>query len=297
MTAIEKYTRLEALGQWKESPDHTAREVVVSFENATLVLSDVKEKPLCHWAMAATFRISLDGSNAVYTPDTEGFETLEINDAQMVDAIAQVSSAAVTEKPRTHWLRWVFLLLILGTLVTVTVATPALMRSQAVRMTGPESARKLGADMISSLSVKTCREPRADTARALFLSRAFPGGRTILLIATDQPHVGVFPGGIVLIGGQILQQLHSPEDLADLVTALKDEGNDKVEQLFETSSIKELFVYITSGKLSETRINTVAQNIISAADNGTSIQIKSGQYTHPILRDQDWVALQGICLE
>ena len=124
MTAIEKYTRLEALGQWKESPDQPAREVVVSFENETLVLSNLDEKPLCHWAMAATFRISLDGSKAVYTPDTEGFETLEIDDAQMVEAIAQVSSAAVTAAPRTPWLRWVFLLFLVTAIAAISFAAP-----------------------------------------------------------------------------------------------------------------------------------------------------------------------------
>ena len=297
MTAIEKYTRLEALGQWKESPDQPAREVVVSFENETLVLSNLDEKPLCHWAMAATFRISLDGSKAIYTPDTEGFETLEIDDAQMVEAIAQVSSAAVTTTPRTPWLRWIFLLFLVTTIAAISFAAPAIMRGQAVRMTGPESARKLGSDMISTLGVQICREPRADAARELFLSRVFPDGRSLLIVAKNQPQSGVFPGRIILIGGQTLQQLQSPEDLADLVTALVDESSNKVQQLFETSSVKELFVYITSGEISNSHLSTAAQNSFSDFENGASNQTRQGQYTQPILRDQDWVALQGICLE
>lgn len=108
MTALDRYTRLEALGQWREAPDQDPQEVVVSFGNATLVLSDLNENPLCHWAMAATSRMSFKGSKAVYTPDMEGFETLEIDDAEMVEAIAQVSRAAVTINRRTPWLRWVF---------------------------------------------------------------------------------------------------------------------------------------------------------------------------------------------
>lgn len=297
MTAIEKYTRLEALGQWKESPDQPAHEVVVSFENETLVLSNVDEKPLCHWAMAATFRISLDGSKAVYTPDTEGFETLEIDDAQMVEAIAQVSSATVIAAPRTPWLRWTLLFFIVTAIAAVSFAAPTIMRDQAARMTGPESARKLGSDMILTLGVQICREPRADAARELFLSRIFPDGRSLLIVAKNQPQTGVFPGGIILIGGQTLQQLQSPEDLADLVTSMVDESSNKVQQLFETSSIKELFAYITSGKISNSHLSTVAQSVLVDFESVASNQTRQVEYTQPILRDQDWVALQGICLE
>ena len=133
MTALDKYTRLEALGQWRENPELPAREVVVSFGNATLLLSDMDENPLCHWAMAATSRLTLDGANAVYTPDTEGFETLEIDDAEMVEAIAQVSRASVSIKRRTPWLRWVLLAFIIATIGAIFYAMPSLLRGQAVR--------------------------------------------------------------------------------------------------------------------------------------------------------------------
>ena len=135
MTAIDKYTRLEALGQWRESPDQPPREVVVSFGNATLVLSDLDEKPLCHWAMAATSRLSIDGTKAIYTPDTEGFETLEIDDAEMVEAIAQVSRAAITINHRTPWLRWVFLAFLLA----VTAAICHLSESPVISITTLEA--------------------------------------------------------------------------------------------------------------------------------------------------------------
>lgn len=297
MTAIEKYTRLETLGQWRESPDVTAREVVVSFENTTLVLSDLEEKPLCHWAMAATVRISLVGSKAVYTPDTEGFETLEIDDAHMIDAIAQVSGAAIAAEPRTPWIRWGFLLFLVGTLIGIFFAAPALLREQAVRMTGPESARKLGMDMISALSLQICHEPRADGARALLLSRVFPDGSTLLIIAKNQPKSGVFPGGIVLIGDQTLQRLQSPEDLAGLVLAFSSKGDRNIMQLFESTTVSELFKYITSGNISELRLAEVAINLIGTDEFIAEPHSQSVEYTQPILRDQDWVALQGICLE
>jgi hypothetical protein len=295
MTAIDKYTRLEALGQWRENPDQPPREVVVSFENATLVLSDLDENPLCHWAMAATSRMSLENTKAVYTPDTEGFETLEIDDAEMVEAIAQVSRAAVTLKRRTPWLRWIFLGFIMAILGAIFYATPSLLRGQAVRMTGPESARKLGTDMVATLDADICREPRADVARELFQSRVFPDGGTLLLIARNQSHASVFPGGVVVIGGDALRSMQTPDELAELATTLVAQSETTMTQLFETSSPRELFEYITSGRLSDERLAIAAQNIIDGPEIDETAEFTStGQ---PLLRDQDWVTLQGICLE
>lgn len=295
MTAIDKYIRLEALGQWRESPDEPAREVVVSFGNATLVLSDLDESPLCHWAMAATSRLTLDGAKAVYTPDTEGFETLEIDDAEMVEAIAQVSSASASIKRQTPWLRWVFIAFIMATIGAISYVTPSLLRSQAVNMTGPESARKLGADMIAALDVDICREPRAGIARELFQSRVFPDGRTLLIVARNQPRARVFPGGIIVIGSDALQAMKTPGELAALTTTLFAQSETTLVQVFETSSPRELFEYITSGRLSDERLASAAQNIINGPEIGeTAVFSPTNQ---PLLRDQDWVALQGICLE
>jgi len=295
MTAIDKYTRLEALGQWRETPDEPPREVVVSFENATLVLSDLNEKPLCHWAMAATFRLKLDGANAVYTPDTEGFETLEINDVEMVEAIAQVSLAAITISRRTPWLRWVFLVFLVGIIGVIAYSAPVMLRAQAIRMTALESARKLGTDMVATLDTDICREPRGDIARALFQSRVFSGGGTVLLIARGQIQASAFPGGVVLIDGPTLQSMQSPDELAALTIALTAQSESTLIKLFEASSSRELLQYITSGKLSEERLAKAARNTTSEP-NTDSIDNFSAP-NQPLLRDQDWVALQGICLE
>lgn len=295
MTAIDKYTRLEALGQWRESPDLPPREVVVSFENATLVLSDMNENPLCHWAMAATSRLTLDGAKAVYTPDTEGFETLEVNDDEMVEAIAQVSRAATTIKRRTPWLRWVFAAFLIAGIAAISYAAPSLLRDQAVRMTGPESARKLGTDMVATLDADMCRGLNADAARELFQSRAFPDDGTSLVFVRKQRPARAFPGGVVVIGNTTLQAMQSPDELAALAIALSAQSEVTMVQLFDASSPRELFDYITSGNLSEERLAQAARTTT------TGFKIDDiGNYTlpdQPLLRDQDWKSLQNICLE
>jgi len=48
MTALEKFERLESLGLWKETETSQKKEVIVSFGNASLVLSDNLDTPLTH---------------------------------------------------------------------------------------------------------------------------------------------------------------------------------------------------------------------------------------------------------
>ncbi len=295
MTAIDKYTRLEALGQWRENPDQPPREVVVSFGNATLVLADLDENPLCHWAMAATSLLSLSGTKAVYTPDTEGFETLEIDDSEMVEAIAKVSRAAATIDHKKPWFRWFLFAFLVATFAAMFYMAPSVLRGQAVRMTGPESARKLGTDMLATLNTDICREPRSDVARELFQSRVFPDGRTLLVIVRNRPPASVFPGGVVVISSSTLQSMQSPTELAALTTALAAKSEATLTQLFNASSPRELFGYITSGKLSGERLAKAAQSITDEPQTGEAVAFFSAD--QPLLRDQDWVALQGICLE
>ena len=57
MTALDRYLRLEAVGLWRERADAPAREVIVSFGRSTLVLTDLEERPLGHWALAGVVAI------------------------------------------------------------------------------------------------------------------------------------------------------------------------------------------------------------------------------------------------
>ena len=59
MTALNQYQRLEAAGIWRETPQAQARDVIVSFGDATLVLTDPRsEVPLAHWSLPAVTRFS-----------------------------------------------------------------------------------------------------------------------------------------------------------------------------------------------------------------------------------------------
>src|SRR5690554_4288438 len=91
MTALDRYVRLEAVGIWRESPDAPAREVVVSFGKATLLLTDPADAPLGHWALAGVEVLAERDGATVYSMSPDGAETLTIRDSEMVAAIDEVT--------------------------------------------------------------------------------------------------------------------------------------------------------------------------------------------------------------
>ena len=100
MTALEQYDRLEATGLWRETKTSQNIEVLVSFGNASLILSDFTGNPLTHWSLPAVTRLNKGKTPAIYSPNSYGIETLEIDDETMVIAIEQVRKTIKSRRPR-----------------------------------------------------------------------------------------------------------------------------------------------------------------------------------------------------
>ena len=118
MTALTKYARLEATGLWRPTPEAQRREVIVSIGAATLVISDLKDQALTHWSLAAVERGNAGQRPAIYHPDGDPGETLELpdNETEMIEAIETLRRAINRGRPHPGRLRWV------GMLATLAVA-------------------------------------------------------------------------------------------------------------------------------------------------------------------------------
>ena len=90
MTALTEFARLESGGLWRAAPNDQRREVTVSLGNATLVISDSAERPLAHWSLPAIERMNVGERPALFTPASDGTETLEISDDLMIDAMEKI---------------------------------------------------------------------------------------------------------------------------------------------------------------------------------------------------------------
>ncbi len=295
MTALDKYIRLEAVGQWRESPEADPREVVVSFGDATLVLSDMQENPLTHWALAGIVRVKHEQEMAIYTPDTQGFETLEIRDSDMIEAIAQVSRIALnqTRPVRRGFGLWIALGLLL---IGVLAVAPIFVRYQAQAMTGPDSARYLGYQLIDMTGVQTCSSPEGNTARDSLMANLYPDGRYQLLVTADQSESHLYPGGLVVMSNSTLQDLTTQKDFANYIENIDINPNLVLTDSFQAAPLSKVFRYVSSGEMDPEMLSQIldsieVNNILSPGDQ------EYVEDDNPVLRDMDWRALRQICLD
>ena len=123
MTALTKYQRLEAAGLWRPARDAQRREVVVSLGDATLTISDFHNQALAHWSLAAIERENPGNLPAIFHPDGDPDETLELaeGETEMIAALERLRLAVDRARPRPGRLRLVGTLavsaLVIGLLV------------------------------------------------------------------------------------------------------------------------------------------------------------------------------------
>lgn len=235
MTALAQYRRLEAIGLWRRAPQTEPREVVVSFGQATLVLSDPgDETPLTHWSLPAIINLTPGRHPAVYTPGTTGpdgqpDETLTISEPDMIDAIARVHRAIETAQAHPGRLRR---RLLLGGLVLLIAAAIWWLPGQIIRYStavAPPAQRTLVGEailaQIEQITGPACHRVAGDTVLARLSERLAPamaaavadgdsgmGGNDAGTIPSLHVLRGgiqgaiALPGGIILIGPDLLGQ-------------------------------------------------------------------------------------------
>ena len=106
-TALEKFQRLEATALWRETPDAQRRDVIVSLGDATLVIKDSNDRALTHWSLPAVRRLNPGERPAVFYPDGDPSETLEIDTdhPEVVEAIEKLRKAVANPGQATGRLR------------------------------------------------------------------------------------------------------------------------------------------------------------------------------------------------
>ncbi|MFN3721922.1 MAG: hypothetical protein ACK4VZ_02665 [Paracoccaceae bacterium] len=257
VTALKKYSRLESNGLWRDSPMAQRREVIVAFREATLVLSDPKSgSALSHWSLPAIERLNPGEIPAVFAPGTEAIETLELDDRDMISALETVRNAVAGQGPKPGRLRGFLLgsgtLLVLGlgafwvpdTLVRHTASVlPAATRAaigQAAladvqRLTGSPCASPLGSFALTALADDLFGPHRAQ----------------ILILREGVAQSAHLPGGIILIGRRMIEDVGGPEVLAGLalMERLRAEERDPILPVLEHAGLTATFRLLTSGVL------------------------------------------------
>ena len=295
MTALEQYIRLEATGRWREASGEDWREVLVSFGNATLVLSDFSERPLTHWALAATKRVDDDADAALYAPDTETEERLEVSDAQMIEAIAEVTAHAreqsrIGRRGGRHIGRYIAALLAVLVLAGIAVFGPDLLRARALALISPAQSELITQDLLARLPERCANE--AGQAALRRFAAPLTDGRPVHVIDGDAPKAAHLPDGSILLAGKPLASTDDPQALAALIgaTSAQPRSETVLAAWIDGLPLADLGRFLSSGEVQSADIRKMTRLLKRLPDPPPGDAPDA-----PDLSDQQWVALTQIC--
>ncbi|KEJ88097.1 hypothetical protein [Sulfitobacter donghicola] len=335
MTALTKYDRLEATGLWRPDPEGQRREVIVSIGNATLMVADMNDQAITHWSLAAVERANAGQLPAIFHPDGDTGETLELseNESEMIEAIEQLQKAIAKKRPRPGRLRWLSATLSVGTVLAVMLFwLPGAMRDNTLRVVPQVKRESLGVSLIDRMQRVTgpmCND--SDGLRALRrLGARLETPKLAVVPGLGRPALHL-PGGVIVLDRSVFEDWEEPDVAAGFILselALQVE-QDPLGQLLDVVGPWENFRLLTTGEISETALDGYAEYLMTAktrrpdtanllalfeaSDVRSTPYAKAyditgetvldliegdpmqGRETDPLLPDSTWLRLQGLC--
>ncbi len=257
MTALKEYQRLESGGLWRAGADAQRRDVVVSFGDATLVMSDGVGRPITHWSLPAVERLNEGTRPALYAPDREAVETLEIEDDLMIDAIEKVRRHIARGRAKPGRLRNVGVAAILGAVIgAALIWLPGALTRQTLLVVPMAKRSEIGATLlghIQRLTGPTCRSPLGvqalDRLKTRVLGADAPG--QIVVVPGELAAPLVLPGRIVVLGRAMVESPQDPAVVAGMVLAATTamQGRDPLEPLLDHAGLPTTMRLLTTGDL------------------------------------------------
>ena len=331
-TALEKYQRLEASGLWRAAPDEQRKDVIVSIGDATLIITDMQDRALTHWSLPAVRRRNPGERPAVYFPDGDPGETLEIaaDESEMIEAIEKLRAAVARQAPKPGRLR---ALVLAGSLVSIAALAvfwlPGALLNHALGVVPDAKRQGLGAallDQTTRLTGTPCESLLATPALRKLEKRL--NLRKLVVVPSGVQTAAALPGGIVLVNRNAIEDFEEPDVVAGFIVAEKLRAQDPLREVLQAAGISASFRLLTTGDLSPEILRAHAETLVldqparpedealiaAFAENRLRISpyayaldpsgeetlplIEADPFTvtpEPVLSDGDWVALQGIC--
>lgn len=335
MTALREYERLEASGLWRPGPQEQRREVVVSIGEATLIITDLKDQPLTHWSLAAVERQNPGERPAIYFPDGDPGETLELDrDAgEMIDAIEKLRRAIDRSRPRPGRLRILIVLsVILLALALAVFWLPGAMQRHTLSVVPDIKRQEIGQAILGRIERVTgqaCITPEARPALSLLARRT--GAERLVVLRTGVRDSLVLPGGFVLLNKSLIEDHEDPAIAAGFILAeqARADRHDPLAAVLKSSGVLGALRLVTTGALTPAMLDRYAETVLIAPkppveDEAILAQfaraeIPSTPYAYarditgetvlglieadpmasatprPVMPDRNWVLLQNIC--
>jgi hypothetical protein len=274
MTALKKYLKLESPGLWRDAPQDQRRNVVVSFGEASLILSDPKtDLALSHWSLPAIERRNPGAVPAVYSPGIDAAETLELDDADMIAALETVQSALAIRRPRPGRLRGTIVITatlavlglvvfwLPGALITHTAAVvPAAKRAEIGELALRDVIRLTGTP---------CAHPLGQKAMAEMAERLFgPANTPILLAVREGPLPALhLPGDVIVLSRNLFASQNGPQAAAGAALAeqARSKARDPMIPVLEHAGLIATVRLLTTGDLPDDALNGYGEVLLRTA--------------------------------
>ncbi|PJE28607.1 hypothetical protein SAMN06297129_1573 [Pseudooceanicola antarcticus] len=275
MTALEKYQRLEAAALWREGPQAQRRDVIISIGEATITIADLKDQPLTHWSIAALTRANPGALPALYHPDGDPEETLELaaDEAQMIDALEQLRSAVARRRPHRGRLR----MSIIGGFAAGILALglfwlPGALKGHALSVLPQVKRDEIGARLfaeVQGLTGAPCVTPGGTRALSLLSARVTPEGRRapeLHVVRSGLRESLHLPGNILILGRAVVEGYEDPEIPAGFVVAemQRAHARDPMDRLLDEAGIGAVLRLLTTGSLAPETLSDHARSLLSA---------------------------------
>lgn len=335
MTALPKYDRLEATGLWRPDAQGQRREVIVSIGNATLVITDMNDQAITHWSLAAVARDNPASTPAIYHPDGDDGETLELpaHESEMITAIETLRMAIAKSRPHPGRLRWLGVGLSLAAVAAVLVFwLPGAMRDNTLRVVPQVKREALGVALIERMQ-RVTGPMCADAAglRALRrLGARLDTTKLAVVPALGRPALHL-PGGVIVLDRTVFEDWEEPDVAAGYILgelALQVE-RDPLAELLDVVGPRENFRLLTTGEVSGPALDAYAEHLMTAPARSPDTpnllalfeasDVRATPYararditgesvlaliegdpmqnreTEPLLPDSSWLRLQSLC--
>lgn len=273
MTALKQYQRLEASGLWRPEPGAQRREVIVSLGDASLTISEFSGRALAHWSLPAVRRANRGQTPAIYHPDGDPGETLELaeDESTMIDAIERLLRAIERRRPRPGKLR----LYLLGAFAAIVVGggifwLPDALLEHARRVVPMAKREAIGEALltrVTRVSGQACMSDDARLPLRNLAGRVLGNDRTDDLVVLpggvrDTAHL---PGGLILMNRALIENYEDPDIAAGyiLVEALRAKQADPLGDLLDYAGLWSALRLLTTGNLPESAMDSYAETLLT----------------------------------
>lgn len=273
MAIKTEYQQLVATGLWRETAEAQRLEVTVTIGEETMILSDDQARALAHWSLPALVRANPGAYPAIFHPDGDPGETLELDESQtqMIRALDRLRSSIERRRPHPGRLRLILLVLMLGAvLIGGLFWLPDALRRHAVSVVPQAKRAEIGSALkeeITRVSGQPCDWPEGQDALNRLADRLAPQDRRIRLhvVPDAVPDALVLPGREILLNKTLIEDFDEPDVAAGFVVAelLRAAATDPLDDLLHFAGARASFQLLTIGDLPGGAVRTYAEHLLT----------------------------------